>query len=135
MLPDNLTPRQARVISEKTQQEVADALDICIQTYRKIEKKPELMTIQQARDFCNVVGFDVNRIFFCLKLQLNWKTDRTPAVGGDSGDRTLTKEKPPEGGLEQMSLLLVIPYKEIPERAVLVGILSEGDITEQTIKL
>jgi len=68
MLPDNLTPRQARVISEKTQQEVADALDICIQTYRKIEKKPELMTIQQARDFCNVVGFDVNRIFFCLKL-------------------------------------------------------------------
>lgn len=56
--------RKARLISDKTQQEMADALGCYIDTYRKLEKNPELCTIEQAKKISEFLGMSVNEIFF-----------------------------------------------------------------------
>ena len=43
-----LTLKQARGLAGITQQELADALDIHVQTYRRIERDPKRATIAQA---------------------------------------------------------------------------------------
>lgn len=44
-----LTIKQARLLNDFSQQEMAKALGIHVQTYRKIESDPERATIKQAR--------------------------------------------------------------------------------------
>lgn len=51
-----ITPKAARYIAGKTQQEVADAMGIHVQTYGKIEKNPEDMSIKEAKQFAEIVG-------------------------------------------------------------------------------
>lgn len=63
--PSNvLTVKQARVLAEKTQTDMALALGVCLQTYRKLEENPEKMTIAQAKCFCAAVAQPINSVSF-----------------------------------------------------------------------
>jgi len=59
-----LSVKQARLMSEKTQLQVAKAMRICVQTYRKLEENSEMMTIAQARLFCEAVGRSMDEVIF-----------------------------------------------------------------------
>lgn len=59
-----LTLKQARVINEISQQKMADMLKIHIDTYRKIERNPDLATIEQARKIAEITSVPVDQIFF-----------------------------------------------------------------------
>ena len=60
----NLTLKQARLISEKKQKEIASLLGVHIRTYRKIEKNPEIATVKQTKSISNFLGISYNEIFF-----------------------------------------------------------------------
>jgi len=62
-----LTLRQARNLTGKTQTELAQAIGVCLATYRKYEENPETMTISQARRFCQEVNQPPDRISFGLQ--------------------------------------------------------------------
>lgn len=59
-----LTIKQARRLCDKTQKEMAEALNVHIQTYRKIESNPGTATIDQARTIAAITGVTLDRIFF-----------------------------------------------------------------------
>lgn len=59
-----LTLKKARLISEKTQQEMADAIGVYIDTYRKMEERPERVTIENAKKIAKFLNMSVNDIFF-----------------------------------------------------------------------
>lgn len=56
--------KQARLLAEKTQEQLADSLNIHVQTYRKIEKDPGSATIRQAKQIAKITGIPLNEIFF-----------------------------------------------------------------------
>lgn len=58
------TVKQVRMLSDKTQQEMANLLGIHVQTYRKIEKNPERTTFQQGQRISEATGISVDQIFF-----------------------------------------------------------------------
>jgi DNA-binding XRE family transcriptional regulator len=51
-------------VSEKTQQQMADALGCYIDTYRKMEENPEKVTIENAKKISKFLNISVNEIFF-----------------------------------------------------------------------
>ncbi|WP_217594110.1 helix-turn-helix domain-containing protein [Cohnella sp. GbtcB17] len=59
-----LTVRQARLLSDKTQQNMADMMDVHKQTYAKWEKHPDAMPVGKAKEFSAIVGLGVDEIFF-----------------------------------------------------------------------
>lgn len=59
-----LTLRQARKMKEISQRTVADKLKVCEDTYRKIEKNPDLATIGQAKILSDLLGIAYDVIFF-----------------------------------------------------------------------
>lgn len=59
-----LSLKQARLLSEKTQREMAEKLRICVDTYREIERHPERATINQAKMLSAITGRTVDEIFF-----------------------------------------------------------------------
>ena len=59
-----LTLKKARLVNEKTQQEMANAIGVYIDTYRKLEENPERTTIGQAKKIADFLGMSVNEIFF-----------------------------------------------------------------------
>ena len=59
-----LTMKQARIGIEATQQEIADKLGVHVQTYARMEKHPEDMTIKQALMFAEIVGLQISDISF-----------------------------------------------------------------------
>lgn len=59
-----LSVKKARLLSGKTQQEVAEVLGVHVHTYMKWERNPEEMSIGTARQFLNLVGFGFEDIFF-----------------------------------------------------------------------
>lgn len=59
-----LTMKQARIGIEATQQEIADKLGVHVQTYARMEKHPEDMTIKQALMFAKIVGLQISDISF-----------------------------------------------------------------------
>jgi DNA-binding XRE family transcriptional regulator len=59
-----LTLKKARLVSEKTQQQMADALGCYIDTYRKMEENPEKVTIENAKKISKFLNISVNEIFF-----------------------------------------------------------------------
>jgi len=65
---DNLTVRQARLYREKTQQQLADALCVHVDTYRKIEENPDLATIAQAKKIAEFLCFDYDSLFFGQRI-------------------------------------------------------------------
>lgn len=59
-----LTLKKARLISEKTQQEMANAIGVYIDTYRKMEERPEKVSIENAKKIAKFLNMSVNDIFF-----------------------------------------------------------------------
>ncbi len=62
----NLTLKQARKIRDKSQKEMAKILDVNIQTYRKLEKKPDMATIAQAKQISKFLDVPYDEIFFAI---------------------------------------------------------------------
>lgn len=58
------TVKQARLLAGLTQKEVAQMLNMHVQTYMKLEKNPELMSIKTAKEFSQIVGRNFEEIFF-----------------------------------------------------------------------
>lgn len=59
-----LNLRQARRLKDKTQDEMAALLKMHVQSYRKLEENPELVTIEQAKKIADFLGFTYDEIFF-----------------------------------------------------------------------
>ena len=60
----SFTVRQARMMRELTQQQMADALEVHRTTYRKLEEHPEHITIAQAKEISRVTGVSINDLNF-----------------------------------------------------------------------
>lgn len=63
-----LTPRQARILSDLSQLEVAERLGVHRQTYMKWERNPDEMPVGKAKEFSVIVGSSVDQIFLALSL-------------------------------------------------------------------
>ena len=63
-----LNLRQARRLKDKTQEEMADLLDIHVQSYRKLEENPDLTTVGQAKKIADFLGVSYDEIFFDLEV-------------------------------------------------------------------
>lgn len=59
-----ISPKQARLLSEKTQVETAKHLKVAKQTYLKWEGSPDEMPVGKAKEFSKFVGRSVDEIFF-----------------------------------------------------------------------
>lgn len=59
-----LTMRQARIGADLRQQDVADKMGVHVQTYQRMEKHPEDVTIRQGQMFAKIVGLPFEAIFF-----------------------------------------------------------------------
>lgn len=59
-----LSVKQARIMADKTQREIAAEIGVSRDIYRRIEKYPETATIAQAKRFCHATGFSMDSIFF-----------------------------------------------------------------------
>ena len=64
LLFNQLNLRQARRIRDKTQDEMAELLNVHVQTYRKIEENPDLATVEQAKKIAQYLNLPYNEIFF-----------------------------------------------------------------------
>lgn len=63
-----LTMKQARIGINATQQEIADKMGVHVQTYARMEKEPEDITIKEAKLFSQIVGLPISDIYFGLEL-------------------------------------------------------------------
>ena len=59
-----MTMKMARVGAGLTQQQVADKMGIHVQTYLKMEKASDGVTIREAKLFSEIVGVAWSEIFF-----------------------------------------------------------------------
>ena len=59
-----LTIKQARLISGKTQADMAAELQMHVQTYAKLEKNPENATIEQAKRISDTLKVPIDELFF-----------------------------------------------------------------------
>lgn len=66
-----LTLKQARLVREMTQEQVAEILGVHVQTYRRIEQEPDEATIGQAKRISKELGLNYNEIFFGSDSSLN----------------------------------------------------------------
>lgn len=60
----NFSLKQARLLKGLTQKEVAEKLGIHKQTYGKLEKNPDEVTIGQAKQISQILDFSYDFIFF-----------------------------------------------------------------------
>lgn len=58
------TLEQARKYALKTQKEMAEILGVCRETYIKLEKSPEKVTVEQAAIISKATGIPYDDIFF-----------------------------------------------------------------------
>ena len=63
-----LTMKQARIGINATQQEIADKMGVHVQTYAKMEREPEDITIKEAKLFSQIVGLPISDIYFGVEL-------------------------------------------------------------------
>lgn len=64
---DHMTPmtiRQARIMKEIPQSYMAKGLNICKDTYRKIERNPEKATIEQGIKIASLLNMDIDDLIF-----------------------------------------------------------------------
>lgn len=66
-----MTMKQARIGIDATQQEIADKMGVHVQTYARMEKHPEDLTIKQAVQFASIVGRPISDLYFGVELQFN----------------------------------------------------------------
>ena len=62
---DIKTIRQMRLAKEITQEEMAKACDVHVNTYISWEKKPEIIPVGKAIIICNTLGVDIGAVSFC----------------------------------------------------------------------
>jgi DNA-binding XRE family transcriptional regulator len=60
----SFTLKQARLVNEKSQAEMADMLGVHVNTYRHLEEKPDDVTISQAKKISEFLKIPYNDIFF-----------------------------------------------------------------------
>lgn len=60
----SLTLKQVRLLKEKSQHDLAEMLGVHVQTYRKLEENPDLVTIGQAKKLAKYLGISYDEIFF-----------------------------------------------------------------------
>lgn len=58
------TVKQARVLMDFTQEQMAEKMGISRWTYRKIEENPESATIKQAKQISEITHIPIDNIFF-----------------------------------------------------------------------
>lgn len=58
------TIKQARLMNELSQSDIAKKLGVHVQTYRKIEQNSDLATIEQAKKIAEIVNVPYDQIFF-----------------------------------------------------------------------
>lgn len=68
-----LSVKQARMLADKTQKEMADLMGIHRHTYAKIEQDPETATIRQAEEIAKITGVTMEQIFFGTESTLSRK--------------------------------------------------------------
>ena len=59
------TVKQARLLAGLTQVSMANEMGISRDSYRKIELRPELATVGQAREISRITQIPVEQIAFC----------------------------------------------------------------------
>lgn len=59
-----MTLRQARLMRDLTQKQMAEILDVHAQTYSRIEHNPDRATVKMAKVISKELGIDYNEIFF-----------------------------------------------------------------------
>lgn len=64
------TLKQARLLCDKTQKQMAELLSVSRDTYRKIEENPDLSTVKQAKQICQITGLSIDQIFFDKEVYL-----------------------------------------------------------------
>lgn len=60
----SITLRQARRMKEFSMREMASKLGICECTYRKLERNPGEMSIDNAKAICKILDISMEQIFF-----------------------------------------------------------------------
>ena len=60
----SFTIKQARKLADKSQNEMAKALKVHVQTYRKIENNPRMATIDQVKIIAEQTGISFDQLFF-----------------------------------------------------------------------
>ena len=60
----SFTIKQARKLADKSQNEMAKALKVHVQTYRKIENNPRMATIDQVKIIAEQTGLSFDQLFF-----------------------------------------------------------------------
>ncbi len=61
---ETISLRQGRLLREKTQEEMAIAAHMGINTYRRIEEHPDEATVAQAKLLSAFLGFSYDTLFF-----------------------------------------------------------------------
>lgn len=59
-----LTLKKARLLKGFKQSELAERLGVHVQTYRKMEKHPDTVTIGEAKKICEILDVSYDYIFF-----------------------------------------------------------------------
>lgn len=59
-----LTLKQARLVKGLTQKEVATKLGVHVQTYSKMEKYPDEVTVRDAKKLSDILEISYDSIFF-----------------------------------------------------------------------
>ncbi|EOO32926.1 hypothetical protein IIU_03451 [Bacillus cereus VD133] len=65
------TIKQVRLAKEITQREMAQKLNVCVDTYRKMESYPDDITIGNAKKICNFLEISYDQIFFNVDSTLS----------------------------------------------------------------
>lgn len=63
-MEERLSAKGARQLAGYTQTKMAAAMGVHMQTYRKLEREPSKMTVEQAIKFCAIVKRSFATIFF-----------------------------------------------------------------------
>ncbi|MCM3598971.1 helix-turn-helix transcriptional regulator [Metabacillus idriensis] len=69
-----LTLKQARLLKGLTQRDVAKELGVHVQTYSKMEKQPDEVTIGEAKKICEILDMSYDFIFFNIDSTLSRET-------------------------------------------------------------
>lgn len=62
--------KQARLLRGRKQTEMAEKLNVQVQTYRKLERNPDLVTIGQAKIISDYLNIPYDNIFFGRDIYL-----------------------------------------------------------------
>lgn len=66
-----LTIKQARLLKGFTQNEMANQLNVHVQTYRNMENDPDEVTVGNAKKICDLLEISYDQIFFNVDSTLS----------------------------------------------------------------